>query len=548
MGVGNIKMKKGIARITSVTIFSLLAMGVFSPLALATRTPDQHDATINSQIPTTGDLQFDNAVCGLSSAPDLTISYASYILDSAKYNPYLNSTSTINDVKASYQAAINDSTNGTGFVSYGHNNNGEFVRVSWTRDPNAHLEWSSNPSSMYDYQEVDLLSNGTGSGEVTIQCDGSHNFWGIKNAYTGATSSTLTLQGHNFNTTSLLYLYSVGDNFAYNYPSGYTGASMLDKSTDGDNDGLSAAQEEIQGTSDTNPDTDGDGIDDLKESVWYPDRNVIFCGSSECAYPDPVKKDLYVEVDWMKEPGLFGRSFKPSTTQLDYVVDAYAAQDINAHFDTGQYGGGNELPVYTQNLSFYITPTGTDFYDYKYGDSAMSANFESNRYHVWHYLISGYHYTQDTGSSGASYVGDDDSFVSTGLIQDSTSFPHVYDIDHAIAGTILHELGHSLCLSSQQEYTNQPSECIYAGIHTLDNSTYDSYHSVMNYSYQMTDLVNLSSGLATPNDHDDWSAIKDGMKDFTSSDAEGVDPNSQNNRLMLPNTRTLIKRIPHITS
>jgi hypothetical protein len=93
--------------------------------------------------------------------------------------------------------------------------------------------------------------------------------------------------------------------YTVNYPPDYAG-TYDPSSVDIDGDNLTRAQELSQGTSDTSKDTDGDGLDDFTESHWYPNRSGVFCGSSECTYPDPVKKDLYVEVDWMKEPGLSG--------------------------------------------------------------------------------------------------------------------------------------------------------------------------------------------------------------------------------------------------
>lgn len=268
-------------------------------------------------------------------------------------------------------------------------------------------------------------------------------------------------------------------------------------------------------------DSDGDGLSDYVESRSYPSRQAVFCGTS-CAYPDPSIKDLYVENDWMKEPGLLGRSFKPNTAQLTVVEEAFADQDITVHFDTGQYGGGNELPAYTEDMSFYRDENATDFYDYKYGNSAIAVNFDVDRYRIWHYMISGYSYPQIPNSSGASYVGDDDSFISVGLLEDTTSS----GIDDVIAGTILHELGHSLCLSDTLHYVNQSQDCVYGGVHAKNDLTYASYESVMNYDYQFSDLVDLSSGVGMPEDHDDWSAIAIGMDDFIDSDAEGEAPSS----------------------
>jgi hypothetical protein len=217
----------------------------------------------------------------------------------------------------------------------------------------------------------------------------------------------------------------------------------------------------------------------------------------------------------MKENGFFGRSFKPSATQLTMVKDAYAAHGTNAHFDTGQYGGGNELPSYIQNLHFEKDLNNFDFYDYKNGTSTTPANFDSSRYHIWHYMITGYEYADIAGSSGVSYFSDDDTFISSGLIEDNPGNDFTYtDVDYAIAGTILHELGHNLCLNDKM--TTLHSECYSSYIDT--NLAPSTYNSVMNYSYQMSNLLDYSSGANNPSDHDDWSAVDLGFADFTSRD------------------------------
>lgn len=304
-------------------------------------------------------------------------------------------------------------------------------------------------------------------------------------------------------------------NMPFVEPSGYDG-EHVSGNEDTDGDGLSLARELTQGTSDvaSHEDTDGDGLDDYIESQWNLDRNDVFCGSL-CAYPNPTTKDLYAEVDWMKEPSTNGRSFQPTSTQITTVKDAYAAKGITAHFDTGQYGGGNELPSYTQSLRFIPDQNNTDFYDYKNGNSSISANFNSDRNKIWHYVVSGYQYNEDPGSSGVSYTGDDDSFVSTGLIKDGQSGFGYLDFDTALSGTLIHELGHGLCLSSEQKYTSQPQQCIYSGIDSSNAAS--TYLSSMNYSYQMF-IVDYSSGQNAPNDHDDWNAIASGMKDFADPD------------------------------
>lgn len=295
------------------------------------------------------------------------------------------------------------------------------------------------------------------------------------------------------------------------YPSGYEGIAIPSGQDDIDGDGLSLAKEQIQGTSDTDADTDNDGINDLKESIWFEDRDDVFCGISECAYPDPVMKDVYVEADWQNDGT---NSFKPSAAQLGIVSDAFAEQGIKFHADTGQYGGGNQLSTYTAPLSF-VKGSGTDYFDYKAG------NFDADRQGIWRYLISGYNYSESSTSSGATYPGSDNVFVSYGYIKDHQSSFGYTDFDTAIAGTLIHEIGHSLCLSNVQGYSYQQAPCVYAGIDTGDasNNAYPDYESSMNYANQMG-MVDYSDGTnGTPStDHDDWAAVVGGISDFTTWD------------------------------
>ena len=308
--------------------------------------------------------------------------------------------------------------------------------------------------------------------------------------------------------------------FDVDYPSGYEGedAMTLGSSLDGDGDGVSGVKEVLQGTSDSTEDTDGDGLDDYVESQWYPSRNSLFCGASECAYPDPLKKDVYVEIDWMDD-GI--NEYKPSTTQLNLVKNMFNAKNINLHIDTGQYGGGNELSNYTQALKRVSTTGQVDFWDYKDGGDGQTANFATNRKNIWRYMIYGNDYDGSNGSSGWARVMGDDIFISGGVIDSMTGLTST---DRAIADTIAHEIGHSLCLSNQKIYQEQPVECVYSGIDNSDSSSahynLSDYESVMNYRYQLTDIddlgiVNYSDGSRVLNDHNDWSAVLTGMNGFS---------------------------------
>lgn len=305
------------------------------------------------------------------------------------------------------------------------------------------------------------------------------------------------------------------------YPSGYEGIEPpIDNSwADLDEDGLDPDQELLQNTSNTNPDSDSDGLSDFIESEWFPDREVVFCGS-QCAYPDPLEKDVYIELDWMYDNSI-PETYRPTSTQLSYVQDMFEDQSIKLHVDTGQFGGGNELPTYTELLRYTATSGQTDFTDYKSGGDGITANFSEARSNIWRYMISGYAYHEYPTSSGWAKTMGSDLFISKGHID---SLSGLASIDRAVAGTIAHEIGHTLCLSSVRVYAEQPLLCTYGGIDNNNSSdplyNLSDYESVMNYRYQLTNVddlgrVDYSDGTRGADDHDDWGGILLGMKGFS---------------------------------
>lgn len=291
--------------------------------------------------------------------------------------------------------------------------------------------------------------------------------------------------------------------------------------TDNDEDGLQYTQEIAQGTTDNNPDFDNDGLTDYVESIDYTSRNAVFCssGATYCEYPDPISKDIYIENDWMDKPDINGSgySMQLNSAQVSALKTSFLDKNIKVHIDTGQLGGGNEVS-YTSLINYQPTPGIIDFYDYKNGgDGGITPQFAANRKGIYHYLITGQKYTEDEGSTGASYMGDDDFFVSYGLIKENFSSQYI-SLNTAIAGTVMHELGHGLCLSGYNNgnptYPGQPASCRYAGVDAFAGNTYGS---VMNYDKQLLQ-VDYSSGInGSPDDHNDWGAIR--LMDFTVSSA-----------------------------
>jgi hypothetical protein len=90
--------------------------------------------------------------------------------------------------------------------------------------------------------------------------------------------------------------------------------------------------------SSTVQDTDGDGLLD----VWETNQGYTDAVSNQwVALPmaDPNKKDIFVELDYLQnldgQAGNFLHSHLPKQAALDIVGSAFAAHDINVHFDLG---------------------------------------------------------------------------------------------------------------------------------------------------------------------------------------------------------------------
>lgn len=288
-------------------------------------------------------------------------------------------------------------------------------------------------------------------------------------------------------------------------------------------------------------DTDGDGLTNYVESPYYPGRDSIFCnlGTSLCAYPDPNKKDLYVEIDWLDD-GLI--DYQPTNTQLSLVSEMFEDRDINVHFDTGQYGGGNgvNLPVSNSGVANLLRDVKSgllDYYDVRNGGDSTStggapidAQFSSQRNNIWRYMFFGHKWSfvnsnnqiENTESTGWAQVLGVNSFISAKALENSA--PNVVSPNRLVANTIAHELGHMLCLSDVQVFSEQPLSCVFAGIDNNDDTSshynLENYESVMNYRYQLTNIddlgvVKYSHGANSTSDHNDWEGVNNGMGLFS---------------------------------
>ena len=479
---------------------------------------------------------------------DATQSWQQYLLGSynASSMAYMDETD-YNMMKASFQGALQTGRYGVTVQNSMYHE----AYVYWTVDTSLALSWDLGTLTVAAYSPTSTIYT------ARIGCSKYYN-----NSKSGVGVLDWTSNTTNIPDASSGFYYVSGASNGwknlfvysdhYNKPENYEGNEIISAgSIDNDDDGLNLIQELQQGTSDGKKDTDGDGIDDLKESVWYGDRDDVFCKTSvtphECAYPNPTTKDLYVEIDWMNDGT---RDYKPTSGQLTRVVNAFAAQNIIAHFDTGAYGGGEELTAPTGDLFFAPTEDEVDFYDLKNGTPTSDPTFAPIRRGIWRYMITSMNYMNNIsettglpvpGTTGSSFAGDDDSMVSIerveALLPSYIPNPTTQDSDIAVAGTIIHELGHNLCLTYTYSYQNQSGSCFYQGID--NNSGFPptnnpdgyfnlvSYESSMNYKYQLL-KVDYSHGISDVTyDHDDWSAVTVGIDDFRSSPYEWYNNQSQ---------------------
>jgi hypothetical protein len=147
---------------------------------------------------------------------------------------------------------------------------------------------------------------------------------------------------------------------------------------DSDGDGLSDAVEARLGTDPRRADTDGDGLlDGWEVAHFVPPFAISRAQAQSIPLPgaSPLRKDVFVEVDWM-EDGRHSHRFRDAA--IKRVEDAFTRAPvanpsgeigINIHIDTGQLGGGGDeiehLPILAVGTGFYTTAG--------FGDSGQGA-------------------------------------------------------------------------------------------------------------------------------------------------------------------------------
>ncbi len=259
--------------------------------------------------------------------------------------------------------------------------------------------------------------------------------------------------------------------------SDWSTAGRCNLGTDSDNDRLDDCYETNTGvyvsptntgTDPSNPDTDGDNINDGDE-VLGTLSNLDLPGMGA----NPLRKDLFIEYDWFTDSlDCANHSHRPSVAAVNMVAQAFAnspvsnpdgSTGITFHNDRGQGGvftGGNLI-----NDADGVLTGGVNSAEFM---SHKTANFASNRNGYFHYCILPHRYNTSSGSSGQAELPGDDLIVSL----------QCFNSDGNVSHTIMHEFGHNLNLRHGGNVN-----CNYK----------PNYNSVMNYRYQFPGVDNNCS-------------------------------------------------------
>jgi len=175
--------------------------------------------------------------------------------------------------------------------------------------------------------------------------------------------------------------------------------------------------------------------------------------------------DIFVEVDWME-------GHEMSDEAVAKVAWAFARHGIALHIDRGEMGGGGQVthedPV-THDMNILSDPWEDKFQN-------NPAYFDPDRFHIFHYCMMAHRILYD-GSTDRSGVGGGDSFT---VAEEVIPGWPLYDYNTALAGTFMHELGHTLGLGFQDGWNH-------------GNGCPSGYRSCMNYDYQFS-LVDYHDG------------------------------------------------------
>jgi len=254
----------------------------------------------------------------------------------------------------------------------------------------------------------------------------------------------------------------------------------------------------------TDLDTDNDGAPDWWEVKWDyspdvwddhqhldPDNDSL--NNIEECYMDqfgsnPFAKDLFLEFDWTKS--LQGNSTnKPPVEEITQMIDAFAQQNISLHVDTGELGGGEELPPQS-SVSY------AEIIDI-YWDSFLYYDLNNPRQNIFHYGII-CDYSQSGGFAVMGWNHLNAFIISAQLLAES--YPR-YTQGWLATAASMHEVGHTCGLIATTYKGIDNRNTVYP--YYKEFWGYLSYKSMLNYHYTYS-FLDFSDGSHGRGDFNDW--------------------------------------------
>jgi hypothetical protein len=236
-------------------------------------------------------------------------------------------------------------------------------------------------------------------------------------------------------------------------PVGNTGA-------DTDRDGLSDATEKMLCTNWWDPDSDRDEILDGWELLGQRFSDGYFLDLPGMG-AHPCRPDVFIEVDWQ-------RGYVPEPVQIQKTVNEFREHGIAVHVDTGQWGGGGEIPLITGSAD----PTANT------RDATEARDPYGEPYRMWtfHYALStsfcplndkGQEVCQSSADSGANITlrkerGDD------------LGYAFLHEMGHAVG------LGHGGTSGSLGQVRD--GDYIWYRVTPINTNYKPNYFSTMNYA------------------------------------------------------------------
>lgn len=236
-------------------------------------------------------------------------------------------------------------------------------------------------------------------------------------------------------------------------------------------------------------DSDGDGIPDVWEiyGVDMDGDGTIDLPLNEMG-ADPHTPDIFVEVDWMIQPEKYFLgiciqqeiNLAPSESAMRLVYEAFKDHGINLHIDAGpssidfvtgktwgKLSEGNEIP-YEKNFKLGEK--------WEHWDEVAGDNFPENRRSIFRHCMFVNQYNGGTSSGKANGIPGQYFIVANQEWVRDTG-------DLGVAGTFMHELGHTLglCHGGYDHEGNRTPD--------INNMYKPNYLSIMNYLFQTTGLA-----------------------------------------------------------